>query len=51
MLGGLADRHGIEFVYRVCAYLPLLGMVAAFLPNIQRRAGADAAPPAARQRL
>jgi FSR family fosmidomycin resistance protein-like MFS transporter len=40
VLGGLADRHGIEFVYRICAYLPLLGMVAAFLPNIEHRAGA-----------
>jgi MFS transporter, FSR family, fosmidomycin resistance protein len=39
VLGGLADRHGIEFVYRVCAYLPLLGMVAAFLPNIEHHAG------------
>jgi FSR family fosmidomycin resistance protein-like MFS transporter len=38
VLGGLADRHGIEFVYRICAYLPLLGMVAAFLPNIETRA-------------
>jgi MFS transporter, FSR family, fosmidomycin resistance protein len=37
VLGGLADRHGIEFVYRICAYLPLLGMVAAFLPNIEHR--------------
>jgi FSR family fosmidomycin resistance protein-like MFS transporter len=37
VLGGLADKHGIEFVYRVCAYLPLLGIVAAFLPNIERR--------------
>src|SRR5580704_9612993 len=36
VLGGLADRHGIEYVYRICAYLPLLGMVAAFLPNIER---------------
>ncbi len=35
VLGGVADRHGIEFVYRICAYLPLLGMVAAFLPNIE----------------
>jgi len=35
VLGGLADQHGIEFVYRVCAYLPLLGVVAAFLPNIE----------------
>jgi len=39
VLGGLADQHGIEFVYRICAYLPLLGMVAAFLPNIERRSG------------
>jgi FSR family fosmidomycin resistance protein-like MFS transporter len=39
VLGGLADRHGIEFVYRICAYLPLLGMVAAFLPNIEQHAG------------
>jgi len=37
VLGGLADTYGIQFVYRVCAYLPLLGMVAAFLPNIERR--------------
>jgi FSR family fosmidomycin resistance protein-like MFS transporter len=45
VLGGLADRYGIEFVYRLCAYLPLLGMVAAFLPNIERgRHGAAGAP-------
>jgi FSR family fosmidomycin resistance protein-like MFS transporter len=37
VLGGLADQHGIEFVYRICAYLPLLGMVAAFLPEIELR--------------
>ncbi len=37
VLGGLADQHGIEFVYRICAYLPLLGMVAAFLPNIEHK--------------
>jgi FSR family fosmidomycin resistance protein-like MFS transporter len=37
VLGSLADQHGIEFVYRICAYLPLLGMVAAFLPNIELR--------------
>lgn len=32
-LGLLADRHGIVWVYQVCAYLPLLGVVTAFLPN------------------
>ncbi|MDP9014807.1 MAG: MFS transporter [Pseudomonadota bacterium] len=36
VLGGLADRLGVEFVYRICAFLPLLGTVAAFLPNIRR---------------
>ena len=37
VLGALADRHGIYFVYQVCAYLPLLGIVAGFLPNIEQR--------------
>jgi MFS transporter, FSR family, fosmidomycin resistance protein len=41
VLGSLADRHGIEFVYRICAYLPLLGMVAAFLPDIEHRVRAE----------
>jgi FSR family fosmidomycin resistance protein-like MFS transporter len=39
VLGGLADRHGVEFVYRVCAFLPLLGVITAFLPDIERREG------------
>jgi MFS transporter, FSR family, fosmidomycin resistance protein len=33
-LGILADHTSIEFVYRVCSYLPALGLVTAFLPNI-----------------
>jgi MFS transporter, FSR family, fosmidomycin resistance protein len=33
-LGLLADTSGIDFVYRVCAFLPLLGVVAIFLPNV-----------------
>ena len=44
VLGGLADAHGIEFVYRICAYLPLLGMVAAFLPNIEHSPPAPSRP-------
>jgi MFS transporter, FSR family, fosmidomycin resistance protein len=36
VLGGVADREGIEFVYRLCAFLPLLGVTAALLPNIER---------------
>jgi FSR family fosmidomycin resistance protein-like MFS transporter len=35
VLGVVADHAGIEYVYKICAYLPLLGMVAAFLPNIE----------------
>ncbi len=37
VLGWVADRYGIEFVYRLCAFLPLLGIIAAFLPDIERR--------------
>jgi FSR family fosmidomycin resistance protein-like MFS transporter len=36
VLGSLADLYGIEFVYRTCAFLPLLGTVAAFLPDMKR---------------
>jgi FSR family fosmidomycin resistance protein-like MFS transporter len=34
LLGRLADSTSIEFVYRVCAVLPALGLLTAFLPNI-----------------
>ena len=37
LLGQLADRTSIEYVYRLCAYLPAVGMMAYFLPNIERR--------------
>jgi FSR family fosmidomycin resistance protein-like MFS transporter len=36
VLGSLADVYGIDFVYRMCAFLPLLGTVAAFLPDLKR---------------
>ena len=35
VLGVLADSHGIGFVYRLCSYLPLLGILAAFLPDLR----------------
>jgi MFS transporter, FSR family, fosmidomycin resistance protein len=35
VLGHLADVTSIEFVYRVCAYLPLFGIFAALLPKIE----------------
>jgi FSR family fosmidomycin resistance protein-like MFS transporter len=34
VLGKLADQWGIDTVYSICAFLPLLGMLAVFLPNI-----------------
>ena len=37
-LGALADSTSLEFVYRVCAYLPLIGLLAALLPDAERRA-------------
>jgi MFS transporter, FSR family, fosmidomycin resistance protein len=34
-LGQLADHTSIEFVFAVCAFLPLIGLLTAFLPNIE----------------
>ncbi len=33
-LGMVADHMGIEFVYKICSYLPLLGLLTIFLPDI-----------------
>lgn len=35
LLGVLADWIGIALVYKVCAFLPAIGFLAAFLPNIE----------------
>jgi FSR family fosmidomycin resistance protein-like MFS transporter len=35
VLGELADLTSIEFVYRVCSFLPLLGLLTIFLPDIE----------------
>lgn len=37
MLGKLADATSVETVYRVCAFLPAIGLLAAFLPNLERK--------------
>lgn len=37
VLGYVADKTSIELVYQICAYLPLLGILTAFLPNIERK--------------
>ena len=37
MLGKLADRTSIDFVYQVCSYLPLIGLLTLFLPDLTIR--------------
>ena len=38
-LGALADASGITFVYKVCAFLPLIGLLTVFLPNLAKKTG------------
>ena len=35
VLGNVADHHGINFVFQICAYLPLIGILTIFLPDIE----------------
>ncbi|SIO58208.1 MFS transporter, FSR family, fosmidomycin resistance protein [Singulisphaera sp. GP187] len=37
VLGWLADKTNIQFVYRVCSFLPLVGLLAGFLPNLEKK--------------
>lgn len=37
LLGALADHTSIRFVYQVCAYLPLIGLLTGFLPDIGQK--------------
>jgi len=36
LLGWLADMHGIEAVYQLCSWLPLLGLAAVLLPDLRQ---------------
>ena len=44
VLGRLADRAGIDFVYQVCAFLPVIGLLTGFLPNLGRKASERLSP-------
>jgi FSR family fosmidomycin resistance protein-like MFS transporter len=35
VLGAVADATSITFVYKICAFLPAIGLLAAFLPNFK----------------
>lgn len=37
-IGNMADTYGLETVYNVCAYTPLLGIVAGLLPDLKKNA-------------
>ena len=37
VLGKLADVTSIECVFKICAFLPLIGIIAGFLPNIESK--------------
>lgn len=37
VLGVLADKTSIEYVYQVCSFLPLIGLIAYFLPDLKKK--------------
>jgi FSR family fosmidomycin resistance protein-like MFS transporter len=37
ILGSLADQTSIEYVFRICSFLPLIGLLTGFLPNLEKR--------------
>ncbi|AYA40994.1 MFS transporter [Xenorhabdus nematophila] len=37
VLGYVADKTSIELVYKICAFLPLIGIFTLFLPNIEKK--------------
>jgi MFS transporter, FSR family, fosmidomycin resistance protein len=36
VLGKVADHTGINFVFQLCAFLPLIGLLTVFLPDIEK---------------
>ncbi len=37
VLGKLADMTSVTFVFQICSFLPLLGLLTSFLPNLEKR--------------
>ena len=37
ILGRQADIHGIEAIYNICAFMPLIGLIAFLLPNLKKK--------------
>ncbi|QIK55759.1 MFS transporter [Dysgonomonas sp. HDW5A] len=36
IFGNMADKHGIEYIYHIAAFMPLIGLIAGLLPNIKK---------------
>jgi FSR family fosmidomycin resistance protein-like MFS transporter len=36
VLGEIADRTSIGFVYQLCSFLPVIGLLTYFLPNVRQ---------------
>lgn len=41
LLGWLADHTSIAYVFKICAFLPLIGIITVFLPNVAHRRKID----------
>jgi FSR family fosmidomycin resistance protein-like MFS transporter len=37
ILGKVADVQGISYVYQICSFLPLIGILTVFLPSIEKK--------------
>jgi FSR family fosmidomycin resistance protein-like MFS transporter len=37
VLGNMADKYGLDSIYHICAYMPLLGLIAWFLPDLKKK--------------
>jgi len=37
VLGFLADKASVEYVYHICSFLPLIGLIAYFLPDLRKK--------------
>jgi FSR family fosmidomycin resistance protein-like MFS transporter len=44
LLGNLADHTSIAFVYKLCSFLPVIGLLTAFLPNLETKKRGPAIP-------
>ena len=41
LLGWLADHTSIAYVFKICAFLPLIGIITGFLPNIEHHRASE----------